>query len=49
MASEMHKKAVLKEPLRRAFIFLFLILNADTRESKSNIKAKEILVYTMFL
>lgn len=48
MASEMHKKAALKESLRRAFISLLLILNADTRESKSNIKAKEILVYTMF-
>jgi len=38
MTSEMHKKAVLKEYLRRDFTFLFLILNADTRESKSNIK-----------
>jgi hypothetical protein len=31
MASEMHKKAVLKESLRMAFIFLFLILNADIK------------------
>jgi hypothetical protein len=49
MASEMHKKAVLEESVRRAFIFLFLMLNAGKRESKSNLKAKEILVYTMFL
>jgi hypothetical protein len=31
MASEMHKKAVLKEYSRRAFIFLFETLNTDIK------------------